>query len=315
MRAAQITRFGGSDVLTLVNVDTPAPEAGEVRVAVGATSVNSYDTMLRAGKLTIVSGRKFPIGIGLDFVGTVDAVGDGVTGFQVGDRVWGQLHPQQKHRLGSAAEYVVAAADRLAAAPTSVSDAGAASLVVAGVTAQLALDTVRIMPGQRLLVRGAAGGVGTAVVQLDHHAGATVTAIASARTADTVAALGADTVLDRASATSNAVGLFDAIIDLVGSELLSWHRALAPSGRMVTAALTGAAITAIGLSVIHGARRIRTFNANPTTKMLEALTASVDRGNLRPVIASEHPLVRIRAAHHAFEAGGVVGKHIVTIAH
>jgi NADPH:quinone reductase-like Zn-dependent oxidoreductase len=144
MKAVQITRFGGPDVLAITEVDRPTPGPGEVLVAVEATSVNGHDVIVRNGDLKLVSGRRFPIGVGLDFAGVVAATGADVRGHRVGDRVWGTVHPRQRHTVGAAAEYVVVAADRVAAVPVGLSPVEAASLVVAGSTALIALrDSVR----------------------------------------------------------------------------------------------------------------------------------------------------------------------------
>jgi NADPH:quinone reductase-like Zn-dependent oxidoreductase len=104
MRAAQITSFGAPDVLRVNDVDRPAPGAGEVLVAVEASSVNRHDTIVRAAGLRIVSGRRFPIGVGLDFAGVVAATGAGVHPHRVGDRVWGSVHPRKRHTVAAAAE-------------------------------------------------------------------------------------------------------------------------------------------------------------------------------------------------------------------
>lgn len=220
MLAAQISRFGGSEVLELNEVDRPTPNAGEVVVAIEAASVNGHDTILRSGGMKFVSGRRFPIGLGLDFVGAVTEVGAGSSRFTVGERVWGTVHPQKRHVVGSAAEYVAVTEDRLGAAPSGLPAPDAAALVVAGATALIALqDALAIRSGQRLLIRGAAGGVGSAAVQIAHARGAHVTALAGARSGDSLRALGADLVLDRRTTDPGPVGPFDAVLDLVGSQL------------------------------------------------------------------------------------------------
>ena len=151
-------------------------------MAVEASSVNGHDAIVRSGGLKMVSGRKFPLGIGLDFAGVVAATGPGAGGYRAGDRVWGTVHPRQRHATGAAAEYVVVPADRIGPAPAGISAVDAASLVVAGTTALIALrDSIQLASGERVLVRGAAGGVGTAAVQLAHAMGGHVTALARDR--------------------------------------------------------------------------------------------------------------------------------------
>ncbi|MFE4995175.1 NAD(P)-dependent alcohol dehydrogenase [Streptomyces mirabilis] len=315
MKAAQITSYGdAADVLRINDVDRPAPGAGEVLVRVEASSVNGHDVIIRSGEMKIVSGRRFPLGTGLDFAGVVTESGTGVEGLRVGDRVWGTVHPRQRHTIAGAAEYVVVPADRLAPAPAGLSAADAASLVVAGATALIAVrDTVRLAPGEKVLVRGAAGGVGTAAVQLAHALGGHVTALARARHAPALTDLGADEVLDHGSTTSDRIGPFDVIVDTVGTELNCYRSRLAKGGRMVTVGLSAPALAAIAASSVYGARRIRTFSANPDATVLRALADHVTSGALRPVVNSVYPLADIAAAHQAFERGGVVGKHVVAV--
>lgn len=106
MKAAQITSYGAADVLRVNDVDRPAMGAGDVLVAVEASSVNGHDVIVRAGELKMVSGRRFPIGAGLDFAGVVVETGADVEGYRAGDRVWGMVHPRQRHITAGAAEYV-----------------------------------------------------------------------------------------------------------------------------------------------------------------------------------------------------------------
>ncbi|KAA2256906.1 NAD(P)-dependent alcohol dehydrogenase [Solihabitans fulvus] len=314
MKAAQITRFGAPDVLHIADIDRPTPGVGEVLVSVEASSVNGHDIVVRSGGLKMVSGRRFPIGVGLDFAGTIAATGAGVGGYQVGDRVWGTVHPRQRHATGAAAEYVLVPADRVAPAPAGMSSVDAASLVVAGTTALIALrDSVRLTRDERVLVRGAAGGVGTAAVQLAHALGGHVTALARDAHAETVAALGADDVLDYRTTTSDQIGPFDVILDTVGTDLHCYRSRLARNGRMVTVGLSAGALAAIAASSVHGARRIRAFSANPDAALLRDLAGYVTSGAVRPVVDSVWPLADIATAHQAFERGGVVGKQVITV--
>jgi NADPH:quinone reductase-like Zn-dependent oxidoreductase len=314
MKAAQITRFGEPDVLRINDVDRPAPGTGDVLVSVEASSVNGHDVIVRKGGLAIVSGRRFPIGVGLDFAGVVVATGADVHGYEVGDRVWGMVHPRQRHTTGGAAEYVVVPADRVAPAPAGISPVDAASLVVAGATALIALrDTVHLVSGERVLVRGAAGGVGTAAVQLAHAMGGHVTALARDRHAKALGDLGADQVLDYGTTTADQIGPFDVIVDMVGSELNCYRSRLGKGGRMVTVGLSAAALAAIAASSVYGSRRIRTFSANPGAVVLRDLADYVTSGALRPVVDSVYPLADIASAHRAFDRGGVVGKQVIAV--
>ncbi|MEU6330399.1 NADP-dependent oxidoreductase [Streptomyces sp. NPDC047049] len=314
MKAAQITGYGAPDVLRVNEVDRPAPGAGEVLVSIEASSVNGLDTIVRAGGLRIVSGRRFPIGVGLDFAGVVTATGAGVPQYQVGDRVWGTVPPLKRNAVGGAAEYVVVPASRVGPAPADLSPVEAASLVVAGTTALAALrDTLHLASGERLLVRGAAGGVGTAAVQLAHAMGGHVTALSRGRHGAALRELGADEVFDYGTTTPDRIGPFDVVLDTVGSELNSYRRRLTHDGRMATIALSASSMAAIAASGVHGARRIRTLSSNPDTAVLRDLAGYVTSGALRPVVDSVYPLADIASAHQAFERGGVVGKQVVAV--
>jgi NADPH:quinone reductase-like Zn-dependent oxidoreductase len=314
MKAAQIDRYGEPDVLRITDVDRPVPGEGEVLVRVEASSVNGHDVLVRAGGLKMISGRKFPLGTGLDFAGVVAATGPGTESYSAGDRVWGTVHPRKRHRTGAAAEYVAVPADRIAPAPANISVPEAASLVVAGTTALIALrDSTHLASGERVLVRGAAGGVGTAAVQLAHAIGGQVTALARDRHASALAGLGADRVLGY-DATMEQTGSFDVIVDMAGTDLECYRRRLTRNGRMVTIGLSAAALAAIALSAVHGSRRIRTFSANPDTALLRDLAAHVASGTLRPAVTKVYPLADIAAAHRAFTQGGTLGKHVIAIA-
>ena len=316
MRATQITHFGGPDVLAVREVDRPVPGPDEALVAVQAASINGHDTITRAGGLKMVSGRRFPIGLGLDFAGTIAALGrradDGSDRLAVGDRVWGTVHPRERHTTAAAADYVVVPLERVGPAPATLSATDAAGLVVAGTTALRALnDVLDVRAGQRLLVRGAAGGVGTAAVQLAAARGVRVSALASASHADGLRALGAEEVLDRVSTDLTSIGPFDAVLDTVGTELGRLRRAAGHHGRTVTVAISGPALMAIALSAVHGAGRIRTFSANPRRTDLDALAREVRDGHLRAVVAAVHPFSAVAEAHRAFERGGVLGKQVL----
>jgi NADPH:quinone reductase-like Zn-dependent oxidoreductase len=314
MKAAQISRYGEPDVLAINEVERPAPGEGEVLVRAEASSVNGHDVIVRAGGLKMVSGRKFPLGTGLDFAGAVAATGPGVEGYRTGDRVWGTVHPRQRHLTGAAAEYVTVPADRIAPAPAGISPTDAASLVVAGTTALIALrDSTHLASGERVLVRGAAGGVGTAAVQLAHAMGGHVTALARDRYAPALGDLGADRVLGY-DAAPEQTGQFDVIVDTVGSDLECHRRRLTRNGRMVTIGLSAPALAAIALSTVHGSRRIRTFSANPDTALLRDLAGYVASGALRPVVSSVFPLADIAAAQEAFSRGGILGKLVIDVA-
>ncbi|WP_092862757.1 NAD(P)-dependent alcohol dehydrogenase [Quadrisphaera sp. DSM 44207] len=323
MRRAQYDRYGPPEVLRVAEVPVPVPGPGEVLVRVHATSVNGGELLARSGRLRWVTRGPFPRGTGVDFAGEVAHVDGSPTGpgdLAVGDRVWGVLPRRQyaSGRAGAAAEHVAVPAGHVAPSPAGLDLVRAAALPVVGTTAITALrDQVRLQPGERLLVRGASGGVGSVAVQLGRALGARVTGLASRRHLDLVRELGAEEALDRAQVAPDDLGTFDVVLDTAGSDLAAYRRLLGPRGRMVTITpdFTHLAASAgyLAGSVVFGSRRVRFFTGTPTRPLLAALTAHVEAGEVRPVVDTVHPLAGIAGAHRAAGAGGSRGKHVVRL--
>lgn len=320
MRAAQFTHFGDHGVIRVVEVATPVPARGssEVLVRVATTSVNSVDVAHREGRLRMLAGRRFPQGLGIDLVGTVEALGSRARGFEVGERVWGIRAGASgmKSATGLAASFALVDGRRLAAAPNSLDDAEAAALVTGGYTALRALkDVARVRPGERVLIRGGSGGVGSAAVSIAAALGARVAALASSSSEVFVRGLGATEFFDYASATPAAVGPVDVLLDTVGSDLFAWRRSLAPGGRMVGVAFDSpAGVATIAASTVFGARRIRTFAGEPPPGALAALTRFVEAHHIPAPVHATHSLDDIASAHRAFASGGLRGKLVLTVA-
>ncbi|MEW1721568.1 NAD(P)-dependent alcohol dehydrogenase [Streptomyces sp. NPDC093109] len=319
MRAALYDRYGPPEVLYEGRLPVPDITPDQVLVRVHAVSVNGGELGARAGKVRLVTGRRFPQRTGIDFVGEIAEAGPSVTGSragnQVGDRVWGFMG---RTTLGSAAEYVAVSPGKIAPAPAGLTPAEAVSLLAGGTTALTALrDKARLRPGERLLVRGGAGGVGSVAVQLGKSLGAHVTALASAASEDFVRGLGADEVLDYRTNRAADLGRFDVVLDTVGTEQPAYRRLLSPGGRMVAIAFDEAhvlpSLARILASTVHGSRRIRVFSGNPDHQLLADVTERVETDGIRPVVDTVRPLSEIGAAHRALEAGGVRGKHIIQI--
>src|SRR3954454_16054712 len=194
MKAVRFHDYGDADVLRYEDVEQPVPGPGEVRVHVAATTFNPVDDGVRGGYLQDPFPVTLPHIPGIDVAGTVDALGEGVENVAVGDAVIGFLPITGP---GAAAEYVVAPAEILAPAPTSIPLVDAAALPIVGLTAWQALfDDAELVSGQRVLINGAGGAVGGYAVQLANRAGAHVIATASPRSADRARAAGADEVID-----------------------------------------------------------------------------------------------------------------------
>jgi NADPH:quinone reductase-like Zn-dependent oxidoreductase len=314
MTAVQFRRYGGPEVLEVVSAPRPEPGPEQVLVAVAASAVNPHDAVVRSGALKIMTGRQFPLGLGLDFAGTVVATGAGVRQLTAGTRVWGMVSPQTRHVTGAAAEFVVVPARRVALMPERLSMTDAASLVTSGTTALRALqDIAHVEPGQRVLIRGGAGGVGMIAVQLARALGAHVTALVSKPDMDFATHLGAHQVLDYRVVQPHQLEPFVTILDTVGTDLLAYRRRLARGGRMITIAFgSGKAMADIAASTIFGSKRIRTFSSHPDHRLLDELASYVDSGAIWPVIDTVYPLARIAEAHRALEEPGRRGKLVLT---
>ncbi|MFD5892894.1 NAD(P)-dependent alcohol dehydrogenase [Streptomyces sp. NPDC060366] len=314
MRAALFDSFGPPEVLYEGKVPVPAIKPDEVLVRVHASSVNGGELHGRAGRVRLVTGRRFPQRTGLDFVGEVAEAGTAVTAPREGTPVWGIL----PRRMGSMAEYVAVRPRQISAAPAGLTPVEAVSVLAGGTTGITALrDKARLKPGERLLVRGAAGGVGSVAVQLGKVYGAHVTALAGARSRDFVHGLGADEVLDYRTTSPCELGSFDVILDTVGTQHRVYRKLLAPRGRMVSIAFdiehVGASIGYMLASAVHGSGRVRFFSGNPRHDLLTELARTAESGDVRPVVDTVRPLAELAAAHSALEAGGVRGKHVIQI--
>ena len=315
MRAVRYDRYGGPDVLGVVDgLMAPPVGADEVRVRVSAAAVGGGEIPIRAGRLRHVLRQRLPAGTGVDFVGTLDQVGSAVTRVNVGDLVWGVM---PHGTFGSIAESVVVPQERVAAAPRSVPPHQAAALPASGTTALHALTRrVRPRPGQRLLVRGAAGGVGVVAVQLGAALGAHVTALAGADHLSWLREQGAAEAFDHRATGIEDLGRFDVIIDLVGTHMSALRRRLVRGGTLFPLALDPTRPVRSALWVAAGGldrrTRLGAFSNDPSPRELEELTALVEDGTIAPVVSAVLGMDDIVQAHRLLERGGVRGKIVVT---
>ncbi|MFD5285148.1 NAD(P)-dependent alcohol dehydrogenase [Streptomyces rubrogriseus] len=315
MRAVQFDRFGPPDVLRVNDVPAPRPGPGEVLVEVHAASVDAGETAFRAGRMRRVTRVRFPRGLGSDFAGRVSALGSGVRAWSVVDAVWG-LMPHLT--FGAIADYVAVPEQRLARAPKNLDLLEAAALPVVGTTAMTALSgKARLRPGERLLVRGATGGVGSVAVQLGKALGAHVTALAAARNLDWITRLGADEALDYRTTRPEDLDRFDVIVDVVGTDLGAYRKRLARGGRLVALSFDSdrvvSSMLGIALRAAATPRRVKMFSNNPSADRIAELTRAVEAGTIRPVIDTVFPMRDIAAVHQRLEAGGVRGKYVVDL--
>ncbi|MDD7939140.1 NADP-dependent oxidoreductase [Actinomycetospora lutea] len=309
MKAIRFHEFGEADVLRHEEVDRPDPGAGEVRLRVAATTVNLVDDGIRGGWLQ----GPFPVTLphipGIEVAGTVDALGAGVDGLAVGDAVVGFL-PMVPD--GAAAEYAIAPAEVLAAAPTSIPLPDAAALPMVGLTAwQALLDDAKLTAGQRVLINGASGGVGGYAVQLAKHAGAYVIATGTPRSRERLTSAGADEVVDHtATDVVAAVGEpVDVLLNLatITPEQLAALVALVRDGGVVVNTVPR---TPAPADEARGVRAVDVFVRSDADE-LARLVAMVDRGELRVHVDRRVPLAELAAVHAEASAGTLRGRVVV----
>jgi NADPH:quinone reductase-like Zn-dependent oxidoreductase len=321
MKAIYRPKHGSPDVLELREVEKPVPADDEARMRVHASSVNPLDWHFMRGSpffMRLMEGLtmpKRPI-LGSDVAGVVEAVGKDVTRFEPGDGVWGQ-----STNGGGLAEYACAREGRLVHKPAGSSFEEVASIPVAGITAlQGLVDHGNVQPGQRVLINGASGGVGTFAVQLAKAFGAEVTGVCSARNLDLVRSIGADHVIDYTQGDYTRTGQhYELILDLVGNRSVKDHeRILDPEGTCVNIGFTSVgrmlrnAFAARAASSKHG-RTFTAFTADVTSKDLESLNALLENGKLEPVIDRRYPLDESAEAMRYLETGRARGKVVIVV--
>jgi NADPH:quinone reductase-like Zn-dependent oxidoreductase len=322
MKAIVRNAYGSPDVLRLEETAKPAPREGEALVKVHATGINQADWHLLTADIFLVrlmSGGlrtpKHPI-LGADVAGVIESVGPGATRFKPGDAVFGDLSAAG---MGGLAEYAAAPESALAPMPAGLSFAEAAALPMAGVTALQGLrDAGRLKPGEKIVIQGASGGVGTYAVQLARAMGAEVTAVCSARNMEQARALGADHVIDYTAEDFTArPERYDVIFAVNGYHPLGdYKRALAPGGRFV---LVGGApkqlyqALLLGKLVFRGDQTAAFATARPNARDLEVIGEMAAAGKVRPIIDRRFPLEQAADAMRYLGAGHARGKVVITV--
>jgi NADPH:quinone reductase-like Zn-dependent oxidoreductase len=308
MKAVRIHSYGGPEVLALEEMPRPEPGNGEVLVRVHAASVNPVDWKVREGYLREMLPHRMPLVMGWDASGTVEATGPGVTRFKVGDEVFSR---PDILRDGTYAEYVVIRETEVAHKPGTVDHLHAAALPLAGLTAWKSLiETAGVAPGQRVLIHGAAGGVGSYAVQLAKWRGAHVIATASAQNHEYLRGLGADEVVDYRSVRFEVVvqGV-DVVFDTIGGDTQerSWQ-VLKRGGILVSIIAPPSAEKAAAL----GVRQAFVF-IQPDAAVLAELAGLVDGGKLRIYVEAVLPLAEARRAQELSQGGHVRGKIVLKV--
>jgi len=329
LKAFVLRSYGSPDVLDLTDVDTPVPGDDEVLVRVRATSVQPYDWHIMRGEpyaARLMGGgllglRKPKIDIlGADMAGQVEAVGRNVTGFRPGDDAFALL------RQGGLAEYACVGQDRLAPKPRNLSYEQAAAVPMAGISALLGLrDEGRLQPGQKVLINGASGGVGTFAVQIARALGAEVTGVCSTRKRSLVRSLGADEVIDYSKEDFTRSGKrYDLLLDIAGGHSVSaCRRALTPkgayvliggrSGRWLRPMSHMFAALAVSPFVSQRSAIVDATRGVGIRQNLITLTELIEAGKVTPVIDRGYPFEDTQTAVRYQEEGHAPGKVVITL--
>jgi NADPH:quinone reductase-like Zn-dependent oxidoreductase len=304
MQAIRAHDYGGPEVLVLEQAPRPEPKADEVLIRIKAAGVNPADWKYRSGAYKQFMPLQFPWTPGLDGSGVIESVGANVTAFKKGDEVYGIIS-------SSYAEYALAKANEIQPKPASLTFEEAASLPVGALTAWGALiNSAKIESGQRVLVHGAAGGVGAYVVQLARWKGAHVTGTASTRNVEFVRSLGAENVIDySATRFETVVHDMDVVIDTVGGDLAERSfPVLRPGGIYVTVAgrLAEDAGKAQKITAMSGGRA--------PAENLKQISELINKKQIKPVTSKVFPLAEARQAHELSQMGHGRGRIILHVA-
>jgi NADPH:quinone reductase-like Zn-dependent oxidoreductase len=324
MKAVIYCDYGKADVLRLADLAKPVPNDSQLLVRVRAASVNPYDWHFIRGTpylMRLGIGLRKPKNsrLGVDFAGTVEAVGKNVTEFKPGDEVYGG-------KTGAFAQYVCATEKGVVRKPQNLTFEQAGSVQIAGMTALQALRKfAAVQPGQRVLINGASGGVGTFAIQIGKALGAHVTAVCSGRNVELVRALGADEVIDYTKEDFAQSGKqWDAILDNVPNHSLSdCRRSLAANGKYIMIGGGGpedgrwigpfARVIKLMLLEPFVKQEMRMMMSEPTKDDMTYLRDLMQAGKVRPVIDRAYPLSQIADAVRYLEKGHARGKVVITV--
>ncbi len=322
MKAIICTKYGPPEVLQLAEVEKPTPNDNEILVKISASSVNPHDwrTMRADPFLVRLMGGSFLKPkhkiLGVDIAGQVETVGRNVKQFQPGDEVFGGID------FGGFAEYVCVTEDNLALKPTGIKFEEAAAVPAAAISALQGLRNMgQIQPGQRVLINGASGGVGTFAVQIAKYFGAEMTGVCSTRNLDMVRSIGADHVIDYTKEDFTRSGQnYDLILALAGYHpILAYRRALSPKGKYVMCGgsniqMFQGLLLGPWISMV-GSKKMVVLSAKPNKEDLIFIQELLEAGKVAPIIDRRYSLTEVPEAIGYLEKGHAQGKVVITVEH
>lgn len=306
MKAAQINKFGHSDVIEIVDIEKPKPGSGQVLVKVYASSINPFDIKFSQG---MMPNAKLPVTLGGDVAGVVTEIGEGVENFQVGNKVYGSANALSG-ASGAFAEYAAVPAGNLARMPKNLDFLQAAAAVLTGVSAvQAIMEHLNLQPGQKILIHGGAGGIGTIAIQLAKHIGAYVATTATGDGIEYVKKLGANEVIDyKTQNFEEILSGCDAVFDTVGGETYKKSFKVLKKGGIIVSMLGKDEKLAeeYRVTAIAQMTKVNTENLNTLTQFIEdnIITVHVDK---------VYDFDKIKEAFEEKEKGNVLGKIVIEV--
>jgi NADPH:quinone reductase-like Zn-dependent oxidoreductase len=307
MKAMVIHQYGSCEVLKYEDVEQPKIKSDQMLIKVYASSVNPVDWKIRKGMLSLITGNKFPMILGVDMSGEVVEVGAQVTSFQLGDEIYGNVGIPG----GAYAEYAVVNPKFVAKKPTNISHEEAAALPVAALTSLQALrNQGNLQSGQKLLINGAVGGVGSYAVQIAKALGAEVTGVCSTKNLELAKSLGSDFTIDYTQQDFTLDPIqYDIIFDAVGKSSFSHCKAvLKPNGVYITTVPSPEIFIQTVFTAFLPGQKAKFIIESPNTQDLLYLNSLIETGRMRSLIDRTYPLQDLAQAHAYSESERAVGK-------
>ncbi|MEG5175351.1 NAD(P)-dependent alcohol dehydrogenase [Microcoleus sp. B3-D7] len=313
MKAVAFDRYGSAEELQYRELEKPIAKSNELLVRVRASSVNPVDWKIRQGHLQLLTGFNFPRIVGSDISGVVVEVGREVTKFQPGDEVYTFLNPISG---GACAEYAIVAESDAAIKPKNITHAEAAAVPIAGLTALQSLrDLGQIQAGNKVLINGASGGVGTFSVQFAKAMNAEVTGVCSAKNRELVKSLGADFVLDYEEIDfTQQTDKYDIILDAVGTRTFAeCEKVLQAEGIYISTLPSFENLAPMLTSWFISGKKAKFILANANPSDLGALRELIESDKVEPIVDRTYSLAEVAAAHAYSETGRAIGKIAIVI--
>ncbi len=312
MKAVIYNKYGPPDVLEVGELEKPKLKEDEILIQAHASSVNPVDWKIRNGSMKIFTGKKFPKGLGGDIAGKVAEVGEKVSGFEVGNEVYGKI---SGFKGNAYAEYVVAKPEDLVQKPENLNFNEAATVPIAALTAYQALVTRgELTEGLKVLINGCSGGVGHFGVQIAKALGADVTGVCSTKNVALAKELGADKIIDytKKNVTTNKEK-YDIFFDAVANQSYGKIKPILNKNGRYVSTLPSVGVILNSITGIFSSKKARMINVKSSPQDLQLITEMIENGKVKPIIDKIYPLADVREAHRYSETGRVVGKLALSI--